>query len=320
MTVSNVNPTPKEAFMRALRLDHSRLSRVFREIDLQQAALQSNAQEARAVLKEAMDYLLQYQDGFHHAREDRLFERIAQRLPHLRKDMRALMRDHAQGHLHDAQIAAELASASVRALEGLKGERLAKRIGDHVAYARAHIRSEEEVFYRRAEDELTPADWAELMRQADMDDPLVSPDLMHRQYPHLASRLQASVNEVTGAGSKPARPRSAAARRLEAAARAAFEQAVEASGKFVMDALELARENAAALRQAHTPLDLLLAGHRINVRNGRFALRCLVGPHRWMWDTVAGAWRASTPDGQVFEPQAPYRGGVVHVAAIKNDR
>lgn len=43
--------------MRALRLDHSRLSRVFREIDLQQAALQSNAREARAVLMEAMDYL-----------------------------------------------------------------------------------------------------------------------------------------------------------------------------------------------------------------------------------------------------------------------
>lgn len=281
--------------MRALRLDHSRLSRVFREIDLQQAVLQSQASEARAVLKEAMDYLLQYQDGFHHAREDRLFERIARRLPDLRQDMDALMRDHASGRLHDAQLAAALGGASIRALEGAAGARLAQRLREHVAHARAHIGREEDVFYRRAEEELAPADWIALERMADMQDPLASPEQMHRRYPRLARRLEVAVHRVEGAGARPAWPGSPAAQRLHAAAQAAFDQAVEAGGKLVLDAVDLARDNATTLQRARTPLDLLMAGHRIHLRNGRFALHCLLGPHRWMYEVMAGRATHASP-------------------------
>ncbi len=291
MTASKIKPTAKETFMRALRLDHSRLSRVFREIDLQQAVLQSNAQEARAVLMEAMDYLLRYQDDFHHAREDQLFERIAQRLPRFKKDMRTLMHEHAKGQLHDAQIAADLARCSVPALEGPQGRVLARRLREHVAHARAHIRREEEVFYAHAEDELAPADWADLMRLASMDDPLAVPEQMRKTYPLLANRLAMAVIEVTGHGDKPAHATSPAARRLRDAARASFEQAVEASGKLTMDAIDLARTNALSIRQARTPLDLLLAGQQIGLRNGRFAVRCMFGPHRWLAELLADAWQ-----------------------------
>lgn len=290
MNASKDTSTPKEAFMRALRQDHSRLSRVFREIDLQQAALQSNAQEARAVLLDAMDYLLHYQDDFHHAREDHLFERIALRLPQYKRDLRKLTRDHATGRLHDSQIAAELADASLRALEGPQGRSLARRLREHVAHARAHIRREEDVFYAHAEDELLPADWADLMRLASMDDPLASSEQMHIRHPLLASRLEATVNEVTGPGGKPAHATSRASRRVQAAAREVFEQAVEASGKLTMDAIDLARVNARALRQSRSPLDLLVASQQIGLRNGRFALRCMFAPQRWMADMLAGAW------------------------------
>lgn len=290
MTANKTIPTPKEAFMRALRLDHSRLSRVFREVDLQQAVLQSNAQQARAVLLEAMDYLLQYQDGFHHAREDHLFERIALRLPQWEKDMQTLMHEHAQGRLHDARIAADLASASPRTLEGSRGRLLARRLREHVAHARAHIRREEDLFYRHAEDELAPSDWADLMRLASMEDPLASPGQMHKRYPLLAGRLETPVTEISGHGGKPARATSAVARRLKAVARASFEQAVEASGKLTLDAVDLARANARALRRSRTPLDLLVASQQIGLRNGRFALRCMFAPQRWMADMLAGAW------------------------------
>ncbi len=297
MTARKLASTPKDIFMRTLRLDHSRLSRVFREIDLQQAVLQSNAQEARAVLLEAMDYLLHYQDGFHHAREDLLFERIAVRLPQFKKDMHTLTREHAKGQLHDVQIAADLANSSVRALEGPQGRMLARRLREHVAHARAHIGREEDVFYAHAEDELVPADWADLMRHASMDDPLGVPEQMRKAYPLLAARLATPVNEVTGEGDKPAHARSPANQRLRAAARASFEQAVEASGKFTMDAMDLARTNALALRQARTPLDLLLAGQQIGLRNGRFAVRCMFGPHRWMAEMVVGAWQKGMHQG-----------------------
>ena len=291
MTVSKPKPSAKETFMRTLRQDHSRLSRVFREIDVQQAMLQSNAKEARAVLVESMDYLLHYQDDCHHAREDHLFQRIALRMPQFEKDMRGLMRDHAKGLLHDTQIANDLANTDPRQLEGPRGRLLARRLRAHVAHARAHIRREEEVFYGHAEDELEPADWADLMRQASMDDPLGQPEELRKAYPLLADRLSAPVTEVTGEGDKPSHRVSAGSRRLKAAARDSLEQAIEASGKLTMDAMELARENAQSIRQARTPLDLLLAGQQIGVRNGRFAVRFFFGPHRWMAQKLVGAWQ-----------------------------
>ena len=293
MSARKPKSSAKETFMRTLRQDHSRLSRVFREIDLQQAMLQSNAEEARAVLLEAMDYLLQYQDECHHAREDQLFQRIAMRLPQFEKDMQGLMREHAKGLLHDTQIAKDLADSSLRVLEGPYGKQLARRLRDHVGHARAHIRREEEIFYAHAEDELAPADWTDLTRQASMDDPLGEPEQMRSTYPLLAQRLAATVTEVTGHGDKPAHKVSDASRRAKAAARATFEQAIEASGKLTMDAIELARANALLIRQAHTPLDLMLAGQQIGWRNSRFALRCMFGPHRWVADKLAIAWKES---------------------------
>lgn len=291
MTDRKPTASPKEVFMRTLRLDHSRLSRVFREIDVQQAVLQSNAKEARAVLLEAMDYLLQYQDECHHARENFLFERIAIRLPRFEHDMQGLMREHAKGLLHDTQIAKDLADSSPRTLEGPYGRQLARRLREHVAHARAHIRREEEIFYAHAEDELEPADWADLMRQASMEDPLGNPAQMQKTYPLLARQLAMSVTEVTGHGDKPARLISATSQRVKAAARASLEQAVEASGKLTMDAIELARENMQMIRQARTPLDLLLASQQVGFRNTRFALRCMVGPHRWAAEQFTQAWQ-----------------------------
>jgi len=283
--------------MRTLRLDHARLSRVFREIDAQQAVLQSNAEEARAVLLEAMDYLLYYQDGCHHAREDHLFERIAMRLPRFAHDMRVLMHEHEKGLVHDRQIAQDLADSNALSLAGPRGRLLARRLREHVAHARAHIRREEEVFYAHAEDELESDDWARLMRQASMDDPLGDPAQMQSRYPLLARRMALPVTEVTGHGDKPAHTVSGARRPLKAGARAAFEQAVEASGKLTMDGIELARANLQAIRQASTPLELWRAGQQIGLRNTRFALRCMVGPHRWVAQQLTQAWQGQARRG-----------------------
>ena len=299
MTVRKPKPSAKETFMRTLRLDHSRLSRVFREIDVQQAVLQSNAEEARAVLLEAMDYLLHYQDDCHHARENQLFERIAVRMPRFEKDMRGLMREHEKGLLHDTEIAKDLSDSSPRQLEGPRGRVLGRRLREHVAHARAHIRREEEVFYAHAEDELAAADWTDLMRQASMDDPLSQPEQMRKTYPLLAHRLMTPVTEVTGEGDKPSRTVSAGSRRAKAAARESLEQVIEAGGKLTMDAIELARVNALAIRQARTPLDLLLAGRQIHLRNAQFALRCIFGPHRWIAQKLVAAVQKS-----VVQPHA----------------
>lgn len=306
MPDSASNTMARDAFMRELRLDHARLSRVLREIDLQQAVLQSNAESARAVLLEAIRYLIHYQDGVHHAREDYFFERILQRLPHLEADVRRLLREHVEVRRIDAQLAADLASASVPALEGNHGWVLARRLRAHVAHARAHIRREEDVFYRRAEEELAPSDWAELMRQvsqdetlASVEDPLASPQRMYAAYPLLARRLEAGVNEVAGPGDRPARETSLATLRLQAALRVLFEQSIEVSGRWTLDVIALAQANMRSMQRIYTPLDLWSVSQEIGLRNSGFALHFLVDTPRWASQTWSGVWEelsAGKPD------------------------
>src|SRR5512137_2539474 len=59
-------PRGAQAFMARLRLDHARLSRVLREMEVQRTRLGSEPAAARAVLSEALRYLVEYLHGHHH--------------------------------------------------------------------------------------------------------------------------------------------------------------------------------------------------------------------------------------------------------------
>jgi hemerythrin-like domain-containing protein len=258
-----------DPFMQTLRVDHGRLSRVLREIDVQQARLQATPESARPVLAEAMRYLLHYQHAFHHPREDRLFERISARAPQFGRDMRVLIREHRGGLRQAEKLMADLAHASPALLRGRSGARLARRLAEYVAHTRNHMRSEEAVFYAQSERVLEDADWATLLAETTPDDPMGKQALLAKEYPHLAAQLFQPVSDVGG-------------------------QLFELYGELIQDGVDVARSNLANLHSVRSPWGLVRAAGPVGARSCRFVVRCLADPPRLALATVArffAAWR-----------------------------
>ena len=185
-------------FMRALREDHAGLSRVLREIEVQAAALAHAPEAARAVLGEAMRYLLVYQHSVHHPREDRLFARIRARQPALFDNMRRLVFEHRVGQQRAESLARDLRRATPAMLRGRPGARIARQLADYVQHTRGHMRREEVVFYSGAERVLTASDWAALAGGPAPRDPAGDLRRLQSRYPRLAARLAAPERQVAG--------------------------------------------------------------------------------------------------------------------------
>jgi len=289
------------SFMRRLRTDHSGLSRVLREIDTQQAMLRSHPGSARPVLAEAMRYLLQYQHGIHHPREDRLFARIQEREPQLYRDMQRLTRQHRAGQRHAEQLAADLHAFDRAQLRGGKGARLARQLRNYVRLTRAHMRREEAVFYARAENALHAADWRKLAAGDTASDPMLDPRRLATRYPLLSKRFAQPVREVGGPGPFAARAN------IGEAVWHGLEQLVEISGELAHDALELARANLDSVRAIRSPADIVRAARPIHARTLHFTRRCVMQPVYWARDTAGtliATWHGSGPG-----PASRIRGG-----------
>ena len=259
-------------FMRALREDHAGLSRVLREIEVQAAALGHAPEAARAVLGEAMRYLLVYQHSVHHPREDMLFERIRRREPALFDNMKRLVFEHRIGQERAGAIDRELRRASAAALRGRPGARIARMLGDYVRHTREHMRREEAVFYSGAERVLTQADWAALADSAPSRDPAGDLHRLAARHPRLAARLAAPERQVSGP------PGAAAA--AQDRVRLAIEQLAEACGTAWRETADLARDGVADLARVRSPVALAKVSVSLAARGVRHAARVAVLPFR----------------------------------------
>ena len=259
-------------FMRALREDHAGLSRVLREIEVQAAALGHAPEAARAVLGEAMRYLLVYQHSVHHPREDMLFDRIRRREPALFDNMKRLVFEHRIGQERAGAIDRELRRASAAALRGRPGARVARMLTDYVKHTRAHMRREEAVFYSGAERVLTPADWAALADGAPSRDPAGDLHRLAARHPRLAARLAAPERQVSGP--------SGAGAATHDRVRLAVEQLAEACGTALRESADLARDGVADLAGVRSPVALAKVSVSIAARSVRHAARVAVLPFR----------------------------------------
>ena len=259
-------------FMLALREDHAGLSRVLREIEVQAAALGHAPEAARAVLGEAMRYLLVYQHSVHHPREDMLFERIRRREPSLFENMKRLVFEHRIGQERAGAIERELRRASAAALRGRPGARIARMLGDYVRHTREHMRREEAVFYSGAERVLTQADWAALADSAPSRDPAGDLHRLAARHPRLAARLAAPERQVSGP------PGAAAA--AQDRVRLAIEQLAEACGTAWRETADLARDGVADLAGVRSPVALAKVSVSLAARGVRHAARVAVLPFR----------------------------------------
>lgn len=218
-------------YMQMLREDHSGLSRVLREIDVQQSFLQVAPGPARSVLTEALRYLLVYQHPIHHRREDLLFARVRSRQPRLHANLRQLVREHRVDRRHLEELVTELSLASLSDLRGRTGQRLALQLRKFVEHSRDHMRREEVVFYSGCERVLHASDWKSLLATPMPRAPITDPVRFAARYPRLAERLSRPQRDVSGA------PDSASQRDLRARA----ERLVERCATLLHQGIDLAQ-------------------------------------------------------------------------------
>ena len=259
-------------FMLALREDHAGLSRVLREIEVQAAALGHAPEAARAVLGEAMRYLLVYQHSVHHPREDMLFESIRRREPSLFENMKRLVFEHRIGQQRAESLARDLRRATPAMLRGRPGARIARQLSDYVRHTRGHMRREELVFYSGAERVLTAADWAALAGAPAPRDPAGDLQRLQSRYPRLAARLAAPERLVSG----PPGAGAATHDRL----RLLIEQVAEACGTAWRETADLARDGISDLAGVRSPAGLAKVSVSLTTRGARHAVRLTTLPFR----------------------------------------
>lgn len=260
-------------FMRRLRRDHAGLSRMLRAIDVSVDRLTTEPEAVQPFLVEAFSYLLGYQHGYHHPREDRLFG-SRQHRPALAETLAKLADEHETGERETADLAEDLAAAAPDELRGAEGRRLAERIRAYIGHARLHMRDEEAVFYARAERVLDDSDWADIIGAGVEQDPLANLETLADEYPELAAYFDVPTQELGGSDQPgPLRPH--------------VVSLTDLYGGLLHEGFELTRHNARRLLAVRGPFSLARAVGAITSDNLRFAGQCVTRPSRWAIDTGA---------------------------------
>jgi len=273
------------AFLGVLRRDHGQLSRVLSEVDAQASRLACEPDTARAVLGDALRYLLDYQHAFHHPREDLLFGRLRTRVPAWRADLDGLMREHVGGYRSARKLAIRLERASSAQLRRAAGASLARQLRAYTAGTRTHMRREEDIFYAQSIDALEHADWAALGSETVPDDPMQDRARLATAYPHLAARLALPVREISAArGSRTGDGRWSTD--VYVAMRRGMARLVDTYGELLHDAVELVVAHGNSLRSVRSPLALARSARPVATNSVRFAARCLTLPPRVVLSTV----------------------------------
>ncbi|MCH8479050.1 MAG: hemerythrin domain-containing protein [Wenzhouxiangella sp.] len=266
-------------YMSSLRRDHAGLSRVLRLIDALAERLLDDAEQARPILLDALRYLLEYHHTHHHPREDRLFARIRARQPAVAETLDRIGHEHESGEQEIARLHADLSAGDARRLAGKHGARLAKRISDYVQHARIHMRDEEVVFYARAEDVLTEADWRDIIEPDGPQDPLASPPELAELYPWLAEQLTLVSGESRGQPSSIDQEYEIHRQLLAL---------TDLYGGLLHEGLELSRGHVQRLAAIRSPGALVRAVSDISTDNLRFAGHCVARPSRWAVNAGCG--------------------------------
>ncbi len=169
-------PAGANRLFHELRHEHARFGRVLALIGRRARAwADAPDAETQQLLTEAVDYVVDFQNRYHHPREDFLFERIARRSAEHAAALAVLRRDHDKSHRAGQALLRQL-----RLLERSPGSRanrsaLALHLENFARGMRGHIRREDELMYSSASKLLNAADWRALSRSAPTPpDPLLA--------------------------------------------------------------------------------------------------------------------------------------------------
>jgi hemerythrin-like domain-containing protein len=124
-----------------------------RELDLFHSGERPNYGLAHDIIS----YLRDYGDNYHHAGEDRVFKRLAERCPDLELVVARLRQQH--------RVIAAAGETLLRQIDAILEDAMALRsqlemsLATYLAYYRSHIAQEDALIVDRAAEELTASDW-----------------------------------------------------------------------------------------------------------------------------------------------------------------
>lgn len=185
----------RERVIRTLKTEHDNIGKLLRTV-LEELDSSEGNRPNYTVVTGILDYLHSYTDGFHHPREDLLFERLVMRLPKLDQFISPLVDEHlwldSEGNKLEQALRRHINSKR----KDQRNKRLDTQCRRYVKKLQAHLRLEEEEVFPHA-TELHRHDWMAIDKGLGyQSDPLFGREVQQR-YEDLADALAGRVEGLS---------------------------------------------------------------------------------------------------------------------------
>jgi hemerythrin-like domain-containing protein len=165
MTMRNKSSTaeatrafPAHDVVSALQAEHRYAALLLDVLEERLAAPSRGDPVDRDALLSGMTYMTQHLDGYHHLREDALFERLVERDPRLAKAIAKIRQEHRSIGAAGKRLVAALGRLTPGSRRGEAA--VVAAVGDYVGAMRAHMGVEERELFPRARQVLGEDDFA----------------------------------------------------------------------------------------------------------------------------------------------------------------
>jgi hemerythrin-like domain-containing protein len=188
----------RERVVNTLRTEHHNIGKL---LDTVLEEIEGHSHDATvvpnyAVIAGIVDYLGNYTDGFHHPREDLMFERLVKQKPELQAPIEKLIDEHQTIETEVQELESHLLQHLGSSRADSRNKSLDAHCRRYVKKLQAHLRFEDtEVFPHT--DALRPRDWLAVDKGlAHEPDPLFGAEVKER-YEELADALAGRVEGIT---------------------------------------------------------------------------------------------------------------------------
>jgi hemerythrin-like domain-containing protein len=152
-----------------LKDEHRIIEQVLEAMEARLATLGSGP-FPRAFFEQAIDFIVNFADGCHHAKEEERFFPVLERrgIPREGGPIACMLKEHVQGRDYVARMRANLDAAGRG--DAAAAAEVARCASGYVSLLRSHITKEDTVLFRLADHILTPADVDQLRQEFDQVD------------------------------------------------------------------------------------------------------------------------------------------------------
>ncbi len=156
--------------MSDLHRDHANLETLLVLLDAEARRLETALGRDFWVVRDIMDYMMNYPDLCHHPREDLVFKKLLERDPASRAAVEDLLQEHEALRERTMELAEAVSAAMLN--PNLPVEQMIKLAKEYSMFLRRHIDKEESMIFPVANEALGPDDWKEIDAAITANDPL----------------------------------------------------------------------------------------------------------------------------------------------------